>query len=183
MSDVPCDEESSVMHSMFYRVALVGAVAWGLAAGCSDARRPGSPWRLGPSALSADARGASTSGDTSRFRFDAACDDCLAIREISLGDYHACALSNAGEVYCWGDGDNGELGHGVEETSATPVRVEGISDAIDVTAGGAGRSCAVVADGSVRCWGRGREGQLGHGETSDQRTPVEVEFETSLQSP
>ncbi len=69
---------------------------------------------------------------------------------------HTCALTAAGTVYCWGAGYDGQLGNGTKgaagEYSATPVQVAGISDAVAI-ATGATTSCALLADGTVDCWG------------------------------
>ncbi len=45
---------------------------------------------------------------------------------IAAGRAHACAIYTSGQVYCWGAGDRGQLGNGSFESSAEPVRVEGI---------------------------------------------------------
>jgi alpha-tubulin suppressor-like RCC1 family protein len=54
-----------------------------------------------------------------------------------------------------------------------PVTVPGISTAVDVEAG-AEFSVAVLADGSVRTWGRSNSGQLGLGNTQTHTTPAAV---------
>jgi alpha-tubulin suppressor-like RCC1 family protein len=42
---------------------------------------------------------------------------------LSLGDYHACAVTRAGEVRCWGWNPFGQLGDGTTEDRAAAVRV------------------------------------------------------------
>ncbi len=42
---------------------------------------------------------------------------------LSLGDYHACAVTRAGEVRCWGWNPFGQLGDGTNEDRAAAVRV------------------------------------------------------------
>jgi alpha-tubulin suppressor-like RCC1 family protein len=98
--------------------------------------------------------------------------------EISAGWNHTCARTRAGTISCWGgNGDGargyGQLGDGSFNNRAAPVEVNGISDAIDVSAGG-WTTCAVVGDGTVWCWGYGERGGLGNGERSNSATPVQV---------
>jgi alpha-tubulin suppressor-like RCC1 family protein len=59
--------------------------------------------------------------------------------------------------------------------SSTPVLVQGIADAVAVSAGW-GYTCALSAAGKVSCWGRNLFGQLGNGKTSDSLFPVTVSF-------
>ena len=55
-------------------------------------------------------------------------------------------------------------------TSDTPVEVQGISDAAEVTAGRY-RTCAVLPTGHVECWGENGFGQLGHRKQPATRIP------------
>ncbi len=70
-----------------------------------------------------------------------------------------CALHRDGTVVCWGDDSYGELGDGTNSGSG-PVEVAGLTDAIDIAAGG-NHNCALRSDGSVWCWGENSAGQLG----------------------
>src|SRR5687768_15813015 len=45
---------------------------------------------------------------------------------------------------------------------------------IEKIVGGNEHSCALVADGTVRCWGRNGSGQLGDGTTNDSSSPRTV---------
>jgi hypothetical protein len=96
---------------------------------------------------------------------------------LATGDIHACAISG-GTVKCWGNGTNGRLGNGGTGDSAAAVTVLGINassaadTAVSVTLGYA-HSCALMATGTVKCWGSGSNGILGSG-TSDSSTPVSV---------
>ena len=40
-------------------------------------------------------------------------------------DGHTLAVTDAGELYSWGDGDYGKLGHGNSSTQKSPKLVEG----------------------------------------------------------
>ena len=66
---------------------------------------------------------------------------------------HACAALASGDVVCWGDDQFGALGGSPGATPLAPVAAAGVSDAIDVVAGGA-HSCALRRSGDVVCWGR-----------------------------
>ncbi len=92
---------------------------------------------------------------------------------ISSGSYHTCAIRQDGSVLCWGYGGNGRLGYGnTADVGAT--QAPGAAGAVDLGPGlsataisaGDGFTCAIVDNGSVRCWGYGSEGQLGHDNAS-----------------
>jgi alpha-tubulin suppressor-like RCC1 family protein len=106
--------------------------------------------------------------------------------QVSAGDHHACALLSGGELECWGDNGYesygyGQLGNGSTISSWMPVAVNGISNATQVSAGDR-HTCALLAGGTVECWGDNRGGELGNGEIGDVRpgwpryssTPVAV---------
>jgi alpha-tubulin suppressor-like RCC1 family protein len=80
---------------------------------------------------------------------------------LTAGGAHTCAIDDEGDVWCWGRGDEGQLGDGlgVEHASPTSVALGTDSPAEAITAGAA-HTC-VLAGGRVRCWGRNADGQLG----------------------
>ncbi|MGI8413381.1 MAG: hypothetical protein ACR2LV_08555 [Solirubrobacteraceae bacterium] len=94
-------------------------------------------------------------------------------RAISAGDYHTCALLDDGSVRCWGFGADGRLGYGNTNSvgaSQTPAAVGPVDlgpgrTAVAISAGG-GHTCALLDDGSVRCWGFALNGELGYGNTN-----------------
>src|SRR5437773_763631 len=100
---------------------------------------------------------------------------------VVTGDSHTCALLGDGTVQCWGVGDSGQRGDGTfNNISTVPVAVVGLSNAVAVAARGY-HSCALLGDGTVRCWGRNADGQLGDGTVADpatgppgSSTPVQV---------
>ena len=88
-------------------------------------------------------------------------------RAIASGDFHTCAILDDGGVRCWGLGANGRLGYGSTANVTSPVFAPPVSlgagrRATAITAG-ASHTCAIVDDGTVRCWGNGVSGRLGYG--------------------
>jgi hypothetical protein len=101
------------------------------------------------------------------------------ISAIDTGQNHACALTGAGGVVCWGIGTRGSLGDGLSSNNPTPVTVLQARDGAPLTgvleiAAGADQSCARMSDRTVRCWGANDAGKLGNGNATDQPTPVPV---------
>lgn len=113
---------------------------------------------------------------------------CADPIQISVGLSHACALLSDGSVWCWGSNLWGELGPGHPDGTTAPVRVELPQAATAVQAGGfaqeAGEplavSCAILQDETVRCWGSGKQGGLGHGLLTDSAEPVELKGVTNV---
>ena len=75
-------------------------------------------------------------------------------------DYmHTCALLRDAQAMCWGLNGDGELGDGTLTTRHAPVAVVvqgmpgGPHGAVVDLALGERRSCALLADGAVACWG------------------------------
>lgn len=92
---------------------------------------------------------------------------------VSAGGEHTCALDRDGHAFCWGRGENGELGDGRVASSAMPVPVSG-ERRYSAIAVGRHHSCAVSTDGVAYCWGWNRYGQLGVGSTVGFGDPAEV---------
>ena len=103
---------------------------------------------------------------------------------IATGSNHTCAISGAGQVYCWGDNSLGQLGSPLPGAPAvdpaatdapapavpppptptpTPVAAPVAGLRIVAVAAGDNHSCALSAEGAVLCWGVNANGQLGNG--------------------
>lgn len=86
------------------------------------------------------------------------------IKEISVGASHACALTVAGALKCWGR-NGGELGieDDIRGSYNEPQDVVALgSDVAHVYAGG-WVTCVIMKDTSAKCFGDGSQGQLGDG--------------------
>jgi len=94
---------------------------------------------------------------------------------IDAGYRHTCAVLGDGSARCWGGGAGGRLGNGLGTNSNSPVTVSfaagDYAKAIDV---GIYHSCALLADGTMRCWGGNASGQLGTNNTTQALSPVTV---------
>ena len=96
----------------------------------------------------------------------------LLAQQISAGAGHNCALLMDGRVKCWGNNATGQLGFGNAIADLTPSEVRAMGNSLPVVdlgqtavqvSAGANHSCAVLADGSLKCWGSNRYEQLGLG--------------------
>jgi alpha-tubulin suppressor-like RCC1 family protein len=101
---------------------------------------------------------------------------------ISAGGSHTCAILDNGTVRCWGTGGNGELGYG-NTASVGATQTPAAAGPVDLGAGrtakaissGSSHTCAILDNGTVRCWGSGSFGQLGYASPAnigDNETPA-----------
>eukprot|EP00798_Chlamydomonas_sp_ICE-L_P014556 gene14556-20597_t len=103
---------------------------------------------------------------------------------ITAGISHTCALLDGGSVKCWGDNGYGQMGTksyniGAYNGGSTPVEVElGTGRTATAITAGSFHTCAGLDDNSVKCWGRGSDGQLGIGSFNNEPIPVEVDLST-----
>jgi hypothetical protein len=80
---------------------------------------------------------------------------------LALGPTFGCVATRAGKVLCFGDNTYGQLGaHLRADRSDRPLVVAGVSGARRVFTSDA-QACALLADDTVRCWGRNDGGQTG----------------------
>lgn len=94
---------------------------------------------------------------------------------IATGTKFSCAVLANGNVMCTGDNSYGALGNGSKVAkSELPVEVQGITNALQVTAGGQ-FACALLRGGAVECWGANSVGELGDGTFTKRLAPVAVQ--------
>ncbi|RNF06871.1 regulator of chromosome condensation [Trypanosoma rangeli] len=80
---------------------------------------------------------------------------------LRMGPWHAVAVSTNGQVYTWGLGKNGALGHGSESDVTTPKLITTINTKVMEASCGSFHTCFVTADGLVYACGDNQGGQCG----------------------
>lgn len=101
------------------------------------------------------------------------------VTAISAGGFHNLALKNDGTVWAWGLNCYGQLGDGTNNTTLTPVRVQGLSGVNQISAGNT-HSLAMKSDGSIWVWGHNYDGQYGDGTNVSSLIPVCIEGLTGV---
>lgn len=98
------------------------------------------------------------------------------VRTITSGLNHTCAALKNGTVRCWGRNEHAQLGNGTTENSTAPVtlpsQVFGVSQVTQL-AGGSTHTCALSANGSVKCWGQNDFYAAG-GRFKPQQVPIDI---------
>ncbi|XAR51621.1 hypothetical protein NMG60_11006300 [Bertholletia excelsa] len=110
----------------------------------------------------------------------------VKITQVSCGEYHTAAISENGEVYSWGLGSMGQLGHcslQYGDKELLPRRVVGLDGIFvkDIACGGI-HTCAVTEKGALYAWGGGQAGQLGLGPQNGFFSCVANESEMMLRN-
>ncbi|VFQ63559.1 unnamed protein product [Cuscuta campestris] len=98
------------------------------------------------------------------------------ISQISGGWRHTMALTTDGKLYGWGWNKFGQVGVGDNDDRCSPVQVKFPDDqkVVKVSCGWR-HTLAVTERQNVFSWGRGTNGQLGHGESADRNVPKIIE--------
>lgn len=99
------------------------------------------------------------------------------ITEVACGSRHTVALTDKGEVFSWGDSDNGVCGHGEGDGHQyLPRLVAGLrGDAAKQVAACGFHTAVLTTTGHVWSWGEGKFGRLGHGDEENQVEPKRVD--------
>ena len=103
-----------------------------------------------------------------------------ATRAVRQGNYLdaeiiAC-IATSGELFTWGYGYHGKLGHGNRENQPVPKLVEALSGVIceEVDVNGFNHAAIVTRNGKLYTFGNDNRGVLGHGDDDDKLVPTLV---------
>ncbi|KAK2144244.1 hypothetical protein NP493_4277g00005 [Ridgeia piscesae] len=100
------------------------------------------------------------------------------IRDIACGSSHSAAIASNGDLYTWGLGEYGRLGHGDNTTQLRPKQVKSLAGqrVIQVALGSRdAQTLALTDDGTVYSWGDGDFGKLGRGGSEGCSVPHPIE--------
>ncbi|KAJ7283111.1 hypothetical protein O6H91_Y347000 [Diphasiastrum complanatum] len=111
--------------------------------------------------------------------------DGLCVSYIACGPWHTALVTSAGQLFTFGDGTFGVLGHGDKNSVAVPREVESLKGLKTVRAAcGVWHTAAVVevivgslnatscSSGKLFTWGDGDKGRLGHGDKEQKLVPA-----------
>jgi alpha-tubulin suppressor-like RCC1 family protein len=88
--------------------------------------------------------------------------DFYDVAQISCGSEHTVAVTTNDQVYSWGEGEGGLLGHGDTKTQKSPKMVESLKklQIQSIVCGGL-HTIVLSRQGQLYTWGRAEGGQLG----------------------
>ncbi|MCY1007670.1 hypothetical protein OV079_19365 [Nannocystis pusilla] len=92
------------------------------------------------------------------------------VRDVEAGGGFTCAITETDAVRCWGSNLGGKLGYGHtnnlgDQPGELPVPDLELGGPVAQIAAGTNHACAVLKDGTLRCWGSNAWGELGYGDT------------------
>ncbi|KAI5002065.1 hypothetical protein ZWY2020_026715 [Hordeum vulgare] len=109
----------------------------------------------------------------------------IHVSSISCGPWHTAVVTSAGQLFTFGDGSFGVLGHGDRQSISVPREVESLKGLRTVRAAcGVWHTAAVVevmvgnssssncSSGKIFTWGDGDKGRLGHGDKETRLVPT-----------
>lgn len=99
----------------------------------------------------------------------------VAFTQLALGYKFSCGLTAAGQAYCWGNNEAGELGDGTQSARQSPTAVIGGATYTELSGSVFQlHTCGLRPDGTADCWGENVSGELGDGTTSPHDAPIAI---------
>ena len=106
--------------------------------------------------------------------------DIKDVDQIVSGSYHMCAIRQ-GELYTWGKGIDGQLGHGNMKNVFVPTKVQALGNDVESVSCGLNHTLVIVNNQSNNnfngySFGSGICGQLGCGSNRSFNHPVSIKL-------
>ncbi|CAI8619167.1 unnamed protein product [Vicia faba] len=100
----------------------------------------------------------------------------MFISQVSGGWRHSMALTSSGQLFGWGWNKFGQIGIGNNFDCCSPMLVNfpHAQNVVQISCGWR-HTVAVTNRANVYSWGRGANGQLGHGDTIDRNVPIIID--------
>ena len=98
----------------------------------------------------------------------------LVFRYVDAGSYHACGITTTEQTICWGLGEDGQVGNGLNARVNPPTLASLPLGATRISAGGRYHSCATTLSGKIYCWGANHDGRLGTRSQQPAAIPTQV---------
>ncbi len=103
------------------------------------------------------------------------------VKQVSVGESVACAVTKDGKAYCWGNNIAWSLGDGTQLNSFSPKRVKTSSSSylenVQKIVVGTQHTCAIDIAGDIYCWGMNSSGQLGQRNVTYTPVPYATKVE------
>uniref|UniRef100_A0A3Q1F320 Probable E3 ubiquitin-protein ligase HERC6 n=1 Tax=Acanthochromis polyacanthus TaxID=80966 RepID=A0A3Q1F320_9TELE len=100
----------------------------------------------------------------------------LNVSFISCGESHSAALTKDGEVFTFGEGSHGQLGHNSSANEVKPRLVEGLNGPASQIVCGRYHTLVLGSSGQLWAFGNGVKGQIGTGTPNGSLTPTLVQL-------
>lgn len=100
------------------------------------------------------------------------------INSICCGTNHSAAVSSCGELFTFGWGEHGRLGHGDQDMRHAPELVKALTEnghEIQKVSCGAAHTCALTRDGEVFAFGWNMHGQAGAGPDAEENCLLPIQ--------
>lgn len=88
----------------------------------------------------------------------------IGAKSIATGYSHTCIAQTSGDVCCWGDNADRQLGNADVASSLVGVKIAGVSDVVALSAQET-VTCALTESGEVYCWGNTWSEEMSFGVT------------------
>src|SRR5262249_42944835 len=102
-------------------------------------------------------------GESGNFGLEAAPMHAVDVAAVAVGPFDICAIARDRTLSCAGLNNASQLARTEDEDAhPEPIAIPGVENVVEVAIGG-WHMCALLSDGSVRCWGATLWGKLGAG--------------------